>query len=288
MKKLHVITNKTVGLFLFPFLLVATGCALQHTAVQPVSPEMQVAVDYTCRLQDGRLAASTLPSAGKNEESSSTIFQPYESSGPVILAAGVVPECPECDRSKRYFDLVLREGIQKQLAGVRYGQPVTMHIATDELLMDEVDGQISVRRHQTRPKVKPIMLEQVTDYLGRTPEIGEVIQPPNQSDWPVKVLEVAEPHVVIEQLPVPGKPWITPFGPASFMDNGEEFFLSITPDMGHLVRSGGLIGRVVNVSDEAITLDYRHPFGYEELTCDVTVHEAPETDEEKHAATEAK
>jgi FKBP-type peptidyl-prolyl cis-trans isomerase 2 len=39
------------------------------------------------------------------------------------------------------------------------------------------------------------------------------------------------------------------------------------------VRSGGMIGRIVQVTDRMITIDYSHPFGYETLKCEVKVED---------------
>jgi len=274
------------GLLILPSLLLSPGCASLHPAGKTVPAGSRVSVDYTCRLQDGRLAATTVASAAEESKNDPfTLFQPGRSLEPVKLSAGL--DCPDCGGDGRSFEEILRENLAKQLAGAHYGQTLTLRIATDALIMDETEGLISIRRHQTRPKTKPVMLEMVTSYLGRKPEAGEIFEPTNGVDWPVKVVEVAETHVMIEQLPIEGKPWITPFGPASFMDDGEKFHLSIQPEMGHLVRSGGLIGRVVNIADEAITLDYRHPFGYEELTCKVTVLEAQPNAEDERTAAEA-
>jgi FKBP-type peptidyl-prolyl cis-trans isomerase 2 len=267
------------GASLLFFLFLTAGCAgmsSKPSAPAPVTLGQSVQVDYTCMLTGGELAATTsAETAGSSAIARASIFAAPEQYGPVPMTAGEAAECTECDRDRRHFRLVLEETIQKQLIGLQPGRKTTMAVTTDELLMDGQEGRIKIRRHQSRLRVKPFEGRQLEEMLGRPPVQGETVKPAGSAVLPFKVLEVKGPAVLVEFQVDPARPFPTPFGAAAItaMDD-KEFRITINPDIGHLVRSGGLIGRVAAVDEEYITLDYRHPFGYEELLCEVTVAEA--------------
>jgi FKBP-type peptidyl-prolyl cis-trans isomerase 2 len=266
------------GLFVL-FSLLPAGCAMMQTPPPAVTAGQPVQVEYTCTLTDGSLAATTSAEAVQsavqsNDTPHSAIFAPPQKYGPVLMTAGEVAECTECDRDKRYFGLVLEETIQKQLVGLVPGRKTPLAAATDEMLMDEKEGTIKIRRNQSRLKVKPFDGKQMEKMLGRSPEAGESLAGNDSGMLPFKVLENTGSAVIVEFQVDQGKPFPTPFGPAAIESvSDKEFRIRINPAIGHLIRSGGLIGRVVAFDDDYLTLDYRHPFGYEELQCEVTVEE---------------
>ena len=51
--------------------------------------------------------------------------------------------------------------------------------------------------------------------------------------------------------------------------------------MGILVRSAYLIGRITDVDDKTMTIDYRNPFGGATLSCDVTIQSITEAESNK-------
>ncbi|MEW6519463.1 MAG: hypothetical protein AB1461_08630 [Thermodesulfobacteriota bacterium] len=257
-------------------LLVSAGCAVMQPQPPVITFGQPVQVDYTCRVKDGGLAATTSAEAGKAADAArSAIFARPPAYGPVLMTAGEITECTECDRDRRDFRLVLEETIQRQLVGLQAGRETPMAVASDELLMDEQEGTIKIRRSQSRLRVKPFDGKQLQEMLGRLPLAGETVIPEGSSVLPFKVLEIKGPAVLVEFQVDQSQPFPTPFGPASIESIEEqEFRIRINPSIGHLIRSGGLIGRVVAVDDDFITFDYRHPFGYEELFCQVTVSDA--------------
>jgi FKBP-type peptidyl-prolyl cis-trans isomerase 2 len=259
--------------FLLFLLFSCAGCAAMQPQPQVVTFGQPVGVDYTCTVSDGGLAATTAAEMGASSAiARSPIFAAPETYGPVPMTAGEVAECTECDRDRRHFRLVLEETIQKQLVGLQPGKKTAMAVTTDELLLDEQEGQIKIRRSQSRLRVKPFEGRQLEDMIGRMPAVGETVTPVGSALLPFKVVEIKGPAVIVEFRVDPALPFPTPFGPAAITASDDrEFRITINPTMGHLVRSGGLIGRVVAFDEEYITLDYRHPFGYEELLCEVTV-----------------
>lgn len=253
-------------------LSLTQGCALKTAPSAPIVLGEKIEVDYRCTLADGSLAADTFES-DDDEAEISNIYRKmaHEEYGPVVMDAGIKAECTECEKNTRHFTLILEELIQQELEGRHFGEEIDLTLSTEELLMDEKEGTISIKRNQFRPKIKPVQKDRIVSYLGREPEVAEVIRFENEKLQPVKVLEVYPASVTVELLTDEHTVMESPFGPATFSEDEKGFHLTINPQIGHLVRSGGLIGRVISFDDSSILLDYRHPFGYEQLQCYVWI-----------------
>jgi FKBP-type peptidyl-prolyl cis-trans isomerase 2 len=66
----------------------------------------------------------------------------------------------------------------------------------------------------------------------------------------------------------------TPFGKGTVKESGNVYIIDIDAKVGALVRSGPMVGRIVEVGEGetgTITIDYSHPFGGESLDCDITL-----------------
>jgi FKBP-type peptidyl-prolyl cis-trans isomerase 2 len=92
---------------------------------------------------------------------------------------------------------------------------------------------------------------------------------------PGKVASVSENEVLIRYFVQPGSVVDTPFGKGTIRENEKNYEIVIDAAAGNLVRTGGLVGRISEVRNDSIVLDYGHPFGGETLACDVRVEPAP-------------
>lgn len=70
----------------------------------------------------------------------------------------------------------------------------------------------------------------------------------------------------------------TPFGKGAIRENEKNYEIVIDASVGSLVRTRGLVGRISEVRDGSIVVDYGHPFGGETLTCDIKVEPLPAAD----------
>jgi FKBP-type peptidyl-prolyl cis-trans isomerase 2 len=274
MKKNRNFPNRTL-LFLAGIALLG-GCAatrppIVSRSLAPLTTGENVRVDYTCRLAGGALVATTRREVGEDAaQSRSTIFAPPSAYGPVAMEAGKETDCKPCDRDKRFFQVVLDESIQKQLPGLIPGTPAALRLVSDEVLMDEKNGTLLMRRRQSRPLRRPVQMDRLIELLGHTPEVGERVAFDRADAIPFKVAEIASYGATLEYEVQVGQPFHTPFGPARIESmSDQDFRIYITPEKGRLIRSGGLIGRVVDLDETNMSLDYRNPFGYEQLECEV-------------------
>ena len=68
----------------------------------------------------------------------------------------------------------------------------------------------------------------------------------------------------------------TPFGVGRIREEADAYKIDIDARKGSLIRSGPLVGRITDVDDQFMVIDYRNPFGGETLSCDVTVSKITE------------
>ena len=88
---------------------------------------------------------------------------------------------------------------------------------------------------------------------------------------PATVMAVDTKSVSVRFSPKPGKEIETPFGKGTVRETSNDFEIVIAAPVGGLVRTGPLVGRIIGVDDTSFTLDYGHPFGGEELGCDIAI-----------------
>jgi FKBP-type peptidyl-prolyl cis-trans isomerase 2 len=134
---------------------------------------------------------------------------------------------------------------------------------------DEQAGFAWLNKVRTRAKVKRIPTCEYQNLTGKAPEKGQSFS--LDPSFPGVVENIADDQVVIRISATPGSVIETPFGPGTIREEGENYKVYIDAKEGSIVRTGAKIGRITHVDDKVITVDYRHPFGYEELICDVTV-----------------
>lgn len=260
--------------FVFLIFLFLGGCA--GRLQPPVAPGDRLLVDYKCFTGGGELAASTF---AENKEEKSPIFRRMIRPGPVKLTAGPTPECPDCNKFERSFLQVLHEVMQEELAGGNADEQLHLVLRTNELLADEAEGTITLPRRDFRKRQRIVQKEPLEKRLGRPLEPGDIISSTEPDIFSLKVIDIRLDKALVELLPESRKIFRTPFGVADVTETDKGFELYIRPQTGYLVKSGGWIGRLVDFDDETMLFDYRHPFGYEELQCDVWVRQ-PVTDTE--------
>jgi FKBP-type peptidyl-prolyl cis-trans isomerase 2 len=77
--------------------------------------------------------------------------------------------------------------------------------------------------------------------------------------------------VTVRLFTTPGAVIETPFGPGRVREEGQDYKMDIEARKGALVRAAAMTGRISDVDDKVITIDFGNPFGGETLLCDVTV-----------------
>jgi len=144
-----------------------------------------------------------------------------------------------------------------------------------ELFAGDVPGMrdderiIRMARVRRRPRVMRMMKEEYTRRIGKAPEVSQkVVFDPA---IPGEVTSVTETEVIVRFSAKPGAEVDTPFGRGVIREKQDRYEIVIDANVGTLVRSGPIVGRIVGVDERLITIDYGDPFGGEALVCDVMV-----------------
>lgn len=255
--------NRPVVAALLAFTL--SGCS-----VAPVARlGDRVEVSFTCRLPEGDVAASTTGDTGKGDGlKRSPIFLERGTSAPIAVTAGVPDRLPS-DNLRAFEDEIVQQ-LRGKVVGMSEGERRTVALSTQGNPAAAAGAnRVTMARVRVRPKVLRMTPADFRGRTGKDPELGQayVVDPA----VPGSVTEVGESEVVITFSATPGTVVPLSFGSGVVADAGENYEIRITAEKGRLVRSGGLVGRIAEVNDKYVILDFPDPFAGETLTCEVTL-----------------
>lgn len=229
-----------------------------------------VGVHFTCRLRNGETAISTCRSLAKDTSiPKSTIFLERDRDASVMLVAEKNPPGPERPNVMG-FESWLFYRLSSALVGLAKGEKTTVEINAERLEEREKgEHSIKMARVRQRPKEVRMTLEEYRGRTGKMPELGQTytVDPA----FPGRIFSMTENEVLIRFSPENKTKVVTPLGDGAVKEHSDRFEVVINAQPGTLVRSGGIVGRIVNIDERFITIDYGHPFGGETLFCDVLV-----------------
>ncbi len=257
--------------------IVLSGCAMTTTSTTPSTPKQSIVtlgdqadVHFTCRLKNGEVAISTYQdAAGDSSLPKSTIFLARDRNTPLTLTAGKPPVEMQGVQEKGFEGEILSQ-LSKAIVGLPIGEKQTLELRTERLPERQKDEHLlKMARVRQRAKEMRFTPEEYKAKTGKEPQLGRafVLDPA----LPGKIESVNEKEVIVRFSPEPGKEVTTPFGKGIVRELPDRYEIVIDARVGRMVRSGTLIGRIVDVNDREISIDYSHPFGGEPLLCDVLV-----------------
>lgn len=254
---------------------VETGEVAMRTKGAVVQPGDVVEIQYVCRLKSGEVVAGT--SAVAETDVKSNIFA-ARTEGQSVAITAVKPNEPLPERPyPQGFEREIQERLMRTVTGMKEGEK--RHVELTAEMIQPKDGQSGLARLsrvRTRSKEKKISKADYQLITGKTPEVGQSFV--DDPAFPGRVESMDDEEVVIRFPKKPGAVIETPFGPGRVREEGDKYKVDIDAREGALVRTGGNIGRIISVTDRVITVDYRHPFGYEALVCDLTVDKKREAE----------
>jgi FKBP-type peptidyl-prolyl cis-trans isomerase 2 len=262
--------------FFLNVILVFHCPALPAAETDLIKPGDKVGVQFTCRLKNGEIASSTSTAVAGNTEPKSAIFLPRNIDDPLAVTA--------VDNSKdlQPHDFIAFEDeivaqLSKSVTGMKLNGSGTIELHADRIAgLQPQDEFIQLARVRRRPKELRMTSVEFKSRTGKEPAIGEEFT--YDPEIPGKVASVSENEVLVRFFAQPGSMIDTPFGKGTVKENEKIYEIEIEGPVGKLVRSGGIVGRITEVKDKVIVVDYGHPFGGETLTCDVKVEPAPIAD----------
>jgi FKBP-type peptidyl-prolyl cis-trans isomerase 2 len=260
--------NKVMPLILFILLCFAT---FAYAAADSIVQAGDVAeVRFVCSLKNGEIAATTdmeVERDSKNPKSS--IYLPLRKDGPVSVMASVALPWQETGREKA-FEEEIADRLAGIIAGMKEGERRTARLEADDIPgRGEEDYLLRVAQIRKRPKELKMTKDEYQIRTGKSPEEGQVFS--MDPAIPGRVAAISEDEVFIIFSALSGDKIKTPFGPGNIRETEDSYEIVIDAVKGTLVRTGPLVGRIVDVDEQVIKIDYRNPFGGETLICDISV-----------------
>lgn len=257
-------------------LLFQTACAVNGRS-PAAHVDDTVSADYVCRLEDGSLVATTVADVAVSSDTSlSPLFYPrgvYKPAEIVVKPSSGV-HAPALSES---VEAVIEEKLAFHLAGVTAGnrRAIELEIPPDPRRAGR-ERFISLNRRRTVYKSQQVAENRFRYLYGTMPEKG--LEFDYRSGFKGRI-EDAEAGVIRYQVrAIDTMRFATPFGPARIVEKDDYYNVLIDATVGSLVRSGPLVGKIVEVDERQFTLDYGHPFGFEPLQCELAVRKVnPET-----------
>jgi len=259
------------------------GCGTVTGTGAPVVAGEPLSLEYSCRLGDGSLVASSRAdaSAGGVAKRSEILVPPRTAAPvPVIAGKGLRDDRPASTRS---FEDEISVQLAKKTVGLSTGSTLVLEIRGDgTLAADGLSHKLPMAAVRTR--LKELHLDRTTyrTRIGKEPEVGQayLVDPL----IPGKVESVQGDDVLIRFSAAAGTEITTPFGKGVIRETPENYEIALFPQLGSLVRTGPIVGRISQVNERQFVIDYSDPFGGEALSCAVRL----ERQQEEREAGQAK
>jgi len=261
--------NTTARLMLGSAALALSWCPLAKAAAElPIQKGEKVQVNYVCRLDNGALAAATYRDAAlKPEEKRSNIFLALKNDAPEQIVAGPNPVNPNASAPFDFADAITAK-LSIAAVGLAPGLKHSISIAAKDL-PTRSGATIQLARIRRRPKELRITVEDFENRTGKAPEVGQELT--FDPAVPGEVASIEGQKVLIRFKAPVGEHIETPFGQALVKANEHSYLLEIEAKKGALIRSGPMVGRIIDVKEKTFVVDYSHPLAGESLHCDVMV-----------------
>lgn len=232
-----------------------------------------VLVDFTCRLNDESIVMTTNPDLALNNKTvKSNIFLPLKEYVPVPLIAGSGKRGPDYGKLKTLENEVL-ENLTLFVVGMKEGISQSFDIKaidTPDLTEEERFIRLSrIRKSQKKVRVHPTAFK---NAHGKDPVPGDIITKKEFPGVAMHVITVSDNEVEILLHADEGTVVDLPTGRGIVRDAGDYYETVIDIHKGQIIRTGVIVGRVVDVDEKMYTLDYGHPFGGEPLKCEITAY----------------
>jgi FKBP-type peptidyl-prolyl cis-trans isomerase 2 len=259
--------------FVLMWVALVLGCAGTKT---PVQPDDRVVVHYTCRLENGAVVATTKETVARGPEEKSSIFSMPERYAPMTLTASSSEQSLGREAGGQYatFEKCFFRSLEEAVPGLSQGR--LNNIRIDYVGRSDLsDGErfLHMARVRRRLKKQTVDARLFLQNVGLVPEVGEVVD--YHTGFHAQVKAVSGNNVVLEITAEPGTVIdVPPFGKGVIQDDGSRYLIVLDVPEGKLIRVGPRVGRVVaNPDPRMFTVDFGHPFGGEELECEVEVVE---------------
>jgi FKBP-type peptidyl-prolyl cis-trans isomerase 2 len=264
------------GFFALWMLLNGAGCAPMRPA-ETVQAGQRVTVQYTCRNIKGEVLTATSGMTDSGNAEKVEYFWPAPKD-PLLLVAGQADD-GAMSRLRKVRPLGFSEQLAHQLStsvmGLPYDRKQTLSLSSSPQNQLPDDARyLRMGRFRKRLKRMEGSTAKYSETTGKIPKVGDS-GPEIHRGFVTRVARVNDDQIVLETVPPDGGNTVeTPFGKAIVHDDGDYHRIELDVHEGKVIRTGDNLGVVYKVDDRFFYIDYGHPYGGIELTCDVQISAA--------------
>jgi len=163
------------------------------------------------------------------------------------------------------------EGFEEGVTGLTEGSTKTIKIPPEKGY-GEIDPEkvIPIPLSQDFEKVVNISKEEFTMTFNEEPEIDKEYKLPDMK-WSVKVLDVQDETVFIEQLVAEGAVLDYPYGTGTASISEDKITITLNPTMGAVVQTLFGFATITEANDTHMWLDFNHELAGKTLTFEITI-----------------
>lgn len=266
MKKPFISTFSYIGAMLVLFLL--SGFVNVQTNLPPETGE-RVAIDYTCRLMDGTVAATTLAEIGNLEDiPKSEIFKPLNVYRPTIVT---VPESPlqvTIDYFGSFEEKIIQHLTRKTIGLPLHEKHTFVLNGAVPFNVPDKERYLKLTRDRTIDRYRVATLEEYLRQKDQKPIPGQIAH--EDDNFITTVKSVEDDKVTLYYTAKPDAHAKNAYGIEHFVnENEEKIKVRLDVEKDSLVRTGPLVGKIIEVTDSQFTIDYGHHFAFESLSCEM-------------------
>jgi len=268
---------------IFLLLLLLVGCATSGSVRQTLPGDI-ADIHFQCMLPSGEIAAATDDTAVKKSQMKANVYVVRDKIDSVHVVIKSPSEKPVFEKEISFEDDIAAR-LAWHLTGLKEGEMRHVELTAEDLPeRTKEDYVLRMARIRERPKEIKMTVSEYQSSKGMAPETGQtfILDPA----IPGRVESVTGEDVVIRFSAKEGDVVKTPLGPGRIRVEDNAYKIDIDARKGSLVRTGHLVGRITDVDDKFIIIDYRNPFGGETLSCDVTVNRITEAETKKEGTVE--
>ena len=249
--------------------LLFSGCAGLQPA-RPIAAGEKMQVNFSCGITGKGLVTTTIESVAQDKSvEKSKAFAGRIQYQPVDIIAGKA-QGQEPEELKLLEPEILFH-IAEQAPGKLYNTPYDM-VLNSELspTIQDNNRYRMIKRVRYVPKIRTVSPRLYAQKNIPVPKAGEIEKAPDGTPH-AKILAVTDTEIKKELIINPGHVLPIDCGDLRTEPGKDDDTVKVIIDseVGRLVRTGPIIGRVVEVTGKQIKIDYGHPFAGFPLQCRV-------------------
>lgn len=250
-------------------ITAAPAFSIPALAEEKVKAGEKIWLNFTCRAEGQTVMTTMADVAADPADPKSAIFVPLKKYEPLQTQADLNPT----KHVSMQLAQAMEHEIEYQLAAAAVGAKVGQKrkVAVGAIVspsLSEGERYFKFARVRTRPKEERFAYIDYLDQLG-DPKVGQYW--PQELGVPARVVAVSNDDVTVRYEIKEGASIETEAGPGVLKDAGNNYEIHLQRKAGDVMRIGPLVGRVAEVNDTFIIIDFGHPFGGHTLGCDMVV-----------------